>query len=227
MTEYDYSPDAIERHLAKQQQISRWVDQTHQHPPANPFVPLPGEHALSQVPQPAFYTNPQGVISPTYSNSRRHHHSQRPSPQTAYAALPQQPTLGYRPPPARSFSTPPSMMHSYSTPAAPQYVTYPSGYTVIQAPYTTHNTPYNSPPISQPSLYSRSSSHSHSHSHSRSHSHHAAASYPVQQQLGGMTYLQASPHQPVVIPTNGGYVVVPAAGQQVQVIVSTFSPGHL
>lgn len=45
MTEYDYSPDAIERHLAKLDGIAKWVDKTKQHEPANPFAPLPGEHA--------------------------------------------------------------------------------------------------------------------------------------------------------------------------------------
>jgi len=45
MTEYDYSPDAFERHLAKLDGIAKWVDKTKQHEPVNPFAPLPGEHA--------------------------------------------------------------------------------------------------------------------------------------------------------------------------------------
>jgi hypothetical protein len=46
MTEYsDYSPDAIERYLAKLDGIAKWVDKTEQHEPANHFVLLPGEHA--------------------------------------------------------------------------------------------------------------------------------------------------------------------------------------
>ena len=45
MTEYDYSPDALERHLAKLDGIAKWVDKTKQHEPVNPFAPLPGEHA--------------------------------------------------------------------------------------------------------------------------------------------------------------------------------------
>ncbi|KAJ8489814.1 hypothetical protein ONZ45_g13432 [Pleurotus djamor] len=39
MTEYDYSPEAYERYIAKQHAIASWVDNTKQYPPANPFVP--------------------------------------------------------------------------------------------------------------------------------------------------------------------------------------------
>jgi len=45
MTEYDFSPDAIERQLAKLDGIAKWVDKTKQHEPVNPFAPLPGEYA--------------------------------------------------------------------------------------------------------------------------------------------------------------------------------------
>ena len=37
MTEYNYSPEAMERPLATQQCIGHWVDQTLEHPPANPL----------------------------------------------------------------------------------------------------------------------------------------------------------------------------------------------
>jgi len=41
MTEYDYSPEAYERHIAKQQSIARWVERQAQEAPryANPFLP--------------------------------------------------------------------------------------------------------------------------------------------------------------------------------------------
>ncbi|KAF7770218.1 hypothetical protein Agabi119p4_6192 [Agaricus bisporus var. burnettii] len=42
MTEYDYSPEAYERYVSRQQAIARWVDDTSLYTPANPFVPLPG-----------------------------------------------------------------------------------------------------------------------------------------------------------------------------------------
>lgn len=39
MTEYDYSPEAYERYMAKQHSIANWVSKTNSYPPANPFVP--------------------------------------------------------------------------------------------------------------------------------------------------------------------------------------------
>jgi hypothetical protein len=39
MTEYDFSPEAIDAYVKKQTKISNWVDNTNRHPPANPFTP--------------------------------------------------------------------------------------------------------------------------------------------------------------------------------------------
>jgi len=36
----------------------------------------------------------------------------------------------------------------------------------------------------------------------------------------GLQYIQPTANQPVIVPMNGGYVVVPAKGQDVQVVVS-------
>ncbi|KDR81790.1 hypothetical protein GALMADRAFT_221656 [Galerina marginata CBS 339.88] len=48
MTEYDFSPEAFEAHIHKQQQIARWVDKTNRHPPRNPFTPAtPAVQALA------------------------------------------------------------------------------------------------------------------------------------------------------------------------------------
>ena len=79
MTEYDYSPDAMERHLAKQASIATWVERTKQHEPANPFIKLPDErvrqssHHQQQQPQvhaqPTSHATPQRVVSPTYSST--------------------------------------------------------------------------------------------------------------------------------------------------------------
>ncbi|PPQ81220.1 hypothetical protein CVT25_015745 [Psilocybe cyanescens] len=48
MTEYDFSPEAFEAHLRKQQQIARWVDKTNHSPTLrNPFTPAtPAVRAL-------------------------------------------------------------------------------------------------------------------------------------------------------------------------------------
>jgi hypothetical protein len=88
MTEYDYSPDAYKRHLASQEKIARWVDETLEQSPCNPFEPLPLERSFTQTPQPAFHTTHEGDISPTYySNSRTHRErSTNKTPQPAFHA---------------------------------------------------------------------------------------------------------------------------------------------
>ncbi|KDR71287.1 hypothetical protein GALMADRAFT_143983 [Galerina marginata CBS 339.88] len=215
MTEYDYSPDAIERHLAKQAQIADWVERTKYHEPVNPFVPIPGEHTPSeaynaptlayqptpqypyqfQQPQPTFYATPQGVISPTYSLSKRHHDrherhhrsshhasgskSLRPSPHTATSALPMSTSQMYPPPIQRSASTPPSMTvlnpNGMIVPIAmttPQsYFGYPAQqHQFFQPRALVYPSPYlTSPPVNA-QTYSGTSSHTNTHSHSYSRS---------------------------------------------------------
>ena len=39
MTEYDYSPEAVDAYVQKQVKISKWVDNTLRHPQANPYTP--------------------------------------------------------------------------------------------------------------------------------------------------------------------------------------------
>ncbi|KAF8874272.1 hypothetical protein BD779DRAFT_1566992 [Infundibulicybe gibba] len=51
MTEYDYSPEAYERHLATQHRIARWVDTTNRHEPLNPFFPTPQPAQRALPPQ--------------------------------------------------------------------------------------------------------------------------------------------------------------------------------
>jgi hypothetical protein len=47
MTEYDFSPEAVDAYVKKQAKISNWVDNTSRHPPANPFTPAtPAVQAL-------------------------------------------------------------------------------------------------------------------------------------------------------------------------------------
>ncbi|KAF8890521.1 hypothetical protein CPB84DRAFT_1397293 [Gymnopilus junonius] len=193
MTEYDYSPDAMEKYLTKQARIADWVDDTNHHEPANPFVPLVGERAPSETypaypqhhqptpqysygysqpqpqpqPQPAYYTTPQGVISPTYASSskRPHHHhhhhhngshhtsgskSLRPSPQTASAALPMSKGLIYAPTPQRSMSTPPYMaMPSAQGMMVPVAMTSPNAYIAYPAQQKQLYQPFVSPPLVQ------------------------------------------------------------------------------
>ncbi|KAF8805324.1 hypothetical protein BYT27DRAFT_7193057 [Phlegmacium glaucopus] len=185
MTEYDYSPEAIERQLATEQRIEKWVDQTSESSPANPFISLPGEHT-SPVPQPqsqpAFYATSQGVISPTYSSSRKHGHSQypSPSPRGTPITMPQ----GNRLVSSRSFSTLPSpVMKFHSPPCTP----YPTGSPLNPSP---HSSAYKPSPTSHPRP-SRSQPSFHS-----VHSSNVNASPVIQQQPGGNTYVPYnSPYQ--------------------------------
>ena len=246
MTEYDYSPDAMERYLAKQQQIGKWVDQTAEQSPCNPFVTLPSEHAAAQTPhpqpQPALYATPQGFISPTYSSSRKHGHGHsQHGPGNTYLTIPQ----GYTPVAGRSFSNPSTPVRNfYSAPSTP-YNPYPTGSPLTPSP---QGSPYHSPPISHPS-HSQSSFHSNtSHlqpnpviqqppggnpyfqpSHSQSSFHSASSSHiqgnPVMhQQPGSYPYLQPQPM--VVVRGDGGCIVVAAPGQQVQIMVCLYFPYH-
>jgi len=115
MTEYDFSPEAHERHLATQARIARWVDDTNSQSPENPFSPLPGDYesvpASAHSPYPhaqkhaAHHANSHTLpLSPTYSyhsfdspkrhksnHSRHNTHRSRslqPSPQFGQVVLP-------------------------------------------------------------------------------------------------------------------------------------------
>lgn len=208
MTEYDDSPDAYERHLATQEKIARWVDDTRRQPPCNPFENYPSEefereeYERNQTPQPAFRATPQGDISPTYANySRRHEQRHEPSQ--------------WQNPGQRSSTSSTSLMmpqprpqvgRSYTSPSAGQFLPqaskpYPPGYPLYSNPPSRIPSPYNSrhssqhqpPPMPHPS---RSSSRNSFHS---VHSPHIHASPVIQQQHGGNTYPYFSPslQQPV------------------------------
>jgi len=50
MTEYDFSPEALDAYVQKQYKIANWVDGTKRQPPANPFTPAtPAVHALQMT----------------------------------------------------------------------------------------------------------------------------------------------------------------------------------
>ena len=49
MTEYDFSPEAVDAYVKKQQKIGRWVNDTKRHPPANPFTPATPAVHVSEV----------------------------------------------------------------------------------------------------------------------------------------------------------------------------------
>ena len=232
MSEYDFSPEAIERHLATQRRIERWVDKTLEESPSNPFESLPSEASENSTthgqtpytqsqPQPAFYATPQGVISPTYSNlhGHGHGHSQRHSLSPRPVIIPP----GYRPVMTRSFSSPPHPVSNFYPSPPALYTPYPNSSPLNPSPYSSpYSSPYNSP--YQPSPVSHSS-----HSQTSFHSVPSAQIYvnpnPVPQQHGGnpYPYFQPSPPQPVfVVKGNRDYVVVAPSGHHVQFIVRFF-----
>ena len=221
MTEYDYSPGAIERHLAKQAAISNWVEKTKQHEPANPFIKLPNEHAR-QYPQhrqvyvqPA--TTPKGVIYlpnsfahkstkkkyGSHQTSSRHSSSSRRLHQSSTSRT--LPTLKSSSPQTRSYSISPPISHKGTAYLRLQGVQPPS---LMQFVNVVQQRPYPLP-------------------------------------VGSSTLaIQPTPNQPVVVPINGGvggYVVVPAQGVTIVVSVhitlhdggviyrsnAGFSPAHM
>ena len=311
MTEYDFSPEAYERHLATQARIARWVDDTSSQSPENPFSALPGDyesvassaHSPHPHPQdhaalPARYANTNALpLSPSYSyhsfdsakrhkskHSRHNTHRSRslqPSPQFGQVMLPiaegmyttatQAQLARQRSPPGmpvrspvRSSSTP-IMGMSYHLPQtsqpsqSQQYVIQPSHYPHArtrtmdtQPSIDPHQMKLRSIPQAQLPAYFHNHHHASPSNSSGSQPRSASSNRPffrdpaspawtysslnassVQSLLvsptpsvPGVTFVQPNPHQPIVVPIqggNGGYVVVPAAGQQVQVFVSLFS----
>ena len=203
MTEYDYSPDAYERHLATQEKIARWVDQTLEHSPCNPFTLLPSEeYERTQTPQPAFRATPQGDISPTYSTfPRRHEQSQwhnlsrRSSTSSASLMMPQE-----RPPRPhfdRSITSPqPQASAGQFFPQASNSGPYPV-YSPYSNPPSRIPSPYNPRHSSQhreqpPPMPHRSSSHRHASVH---HSPHIIHASPVIQQQPHFPYFTPSLQQ--------------------------------
>lgn len=197
MTEYDYSPDAIERHLAKQAAIANWVDRTKQHEPANPFVKLPDERAR-QYPQhqqvydqPAFYPTPQGVISLPNSSAHTSTSSKKNKSSPHRTS-----SRGLHP-----SSTSTTLPSSRSPP--PQTQSY-----FISPPTSPNGISYLMPQASQPPSPMQSVS--------------VVQQHPYPVPAGSSTLaIQSTPNQPVVVPINGGmggYVVVPSQG--VTIVVS-------
>jgi len=284
MTEYDFSPEAYERHLATQARIARWVDDTNSHSPENSFSPLPGNYE-SVVSYPHKYaafaphnSSPHSQpLSPTYSyhsfDSPKRHKSKRsgrdrrslqPSPQFGQVVLPiaeglytmakQAQLTQPRSLPrttvrstVRSSSTPIMGMpyHYPQTSHSQQYVIQPSHY-----PHARTGTMGTQPSIDPRQMKLRSTTQPQTPAYFHDHRHRASPSNTSGSQpspawtysslhassvqsllvsptssVPGVTFVQPNPHQPIVVPIqggNGGYVVVPAAGQQVQVYVSFF-----
>jgi hypothetical protein len=131
MTEYDYSPEAYERYVRKQQAIARWVDNTNLHTPANPFVPLPD------------------ASSSTYRSQDRGLNVDYERPSSSRRSYSYDPDGGHRTQHARQVR---HMSRKHSSPASASYI-YSSqpahGHNVQpQIPYRQGQHPYN-PPVTK------------------------------------------------------------------------------
>ena len=202
MTEYDYSPEAYERHMATQNRIARWVDTTQQYPQQNPFTPATPAPTTVHHPLPrsgrrddrSHHTGRDSRRrSPSASGSGRAHpprprtappredvygqqHAQHSKHLMSQYPLPQQ---VYTPKPARKSSHSSSHHSSSTRPSALRSQTY-------MAP----------PPQPMPSRYPVRSNTQ------------PAYGYPV------------DGRSPVVVPTGAGMVLVPPRGKHIEVVVS-------
>ncbi len=168
MTEYDFSPQAYERHLATQTRISSWVNETNGHSPANPFLPLPGEHGSVVSPNPhppsssttssSYHTTRYGPASPSHmshssgSSKPKHSHQTRhgsssfqPSPQfgipvSVGGGLYTAATQAQLSQPMRI--GPSSVTKSYSTPPSVMVLPYHSSPTPQNPTYFYATSPY-------------------------------------------------------------------------------------
>ncbi|KAF7430969.1 hypothetical protein PC9H_006684 [Pleurotus ostreatus] len=79
MTEYDYSPEAYERYMAKQHSIANWVSKTNSYPPANPFVPTtPAVQAKSLQRDMTRSNTSPAVAYPAHGNQPYVHSGKQP-----------------------------------------------------------------------------------------------------------------------------------------------------
>jgi hypothetical protein len=127
MTEYDYSPEAVERHIAKQYRISEWVaEQPNLYP--NPFLPSPShlgkdDLQLPETPRPTPRRARTHHGHGHEHKHRHHHHRRSPSDAQTYTS-----TLAPKPPyPSRSMTSPPGFYYTAPAMAVPRPVPYPLG----------------------------------------------------------------------------------------------------
>ncbi|KIK00131.1 hypothetical protein K443DRAFT_679405 [Laccaria amethystina LaAM-08-1] len=240
MTEYDFSPEAYDRHLATQQRIGRWVDETERYPKQNPFIPLPPDpHSPSDYvasappafspppgPHPTYgyeygYSQPQTAphsAPPTRPSSahRRHHGHSRSKGFRVYASASSSPHSNSTPLPLLHRNYRPDLVQSFPQPATASAV-YPmhNGYGVASSsqPQPTSYPPQSA--VSYPTQYSAyQTPQTNSYPQSTYSSGPQTPSSAYTTLPGGGTYVQPS-KQPVIIPINGGtggYVIVPPAG---------------
>jgi hypothetical protein len=196
MTEYDYSPEAYERHIAKQNAIARWVDHTNHCAPTNPFQPSEAQdspHPRRLTCRGAHDSESEGDhYQHSSSSHHRHHgddrdHHRRPH----YDRYDSHQSHSSSRKNSRSSSSPPTRSNSY----------YPHR----QSSQDRAGYFYSSPGPHTPNPYGSSSS------------------TPLTPPQPRTPYEQPSGNQPTLVPIHGGaggYYLVPPQGVSYQVMVS-------
>ncbi|KAF8971363.1 hypothetical protein BDZ97DRAFT_1236515 [Flammula alnicola] len=183
MTEYDYSPEAYERHLATQNRIANWVDTTEQHRPQ--FEHAVGPSAAMRPRQPSYDSYSKPKRSPPTSPLRQQyanggHHWQQQQPRQLFVHAPPPPDsesseeYGDGPGPMPLPLASPGMMF------APQHGGAAPGAFHHMAPPMVSPPPMMMPPTYMTAPHHRPSAHHRHRSHSaqlRSRSHQSAAYY--------------------------------------------------
>jgi len=243
MTEYDYSPDAYERYLAKQASIARWVDNTHEFSPVDPSHPLPDlSDDRGPLPSPAPYLvqpNPAFPPAPTYGyytsgsarrhkskHNRRHSNFTMDSQSSASFGLPFGGGL-YMGATQAQLAQPMSTASMTTTSVYPQYQWFPYGSPPISSSVTSAmqvplgsqpqfpGYPYTHP-YPSPSIASNSPS-AYRADNVYGYPEHSSSSAQSLPPTPSGTYVQ-NPNQHVVVPLSGGGFLVLPPGQQVQVV---------
>ncbi|KIM40798.1 hypothetical protein M413DRAFT_446174 [Hebeloma cylindrosporum] len=215
MTEYDYSPDAIERHKAKQASIATWVDKTKQHEPANPFVKLPEEHARlypqrQQQQRQQVYAQSAASSSSVHASMTSTKNKSGPHRANVLNSRPPQAPPQTKP----YFISPPTSPNGtyYLMPQAGQPPSLVQQQGSASLPMNGNVPMYSTPQVAVAPAYGQSKSSLYSPSAQSP----PFVSQPMQNPYYGVPFsIQAPPNQPVVVPINGGvggYVVVPAQG---------------
>lgn len=195
MTEYDYSPEAYERYMAKQHAITRWVDETSHHAPANPFLP---SEALGS-PGPALVRGFDSDSDHGHSSSHYRHRDDRHRSHRRNSHHGSQDRSQNSRKHSRSSSSPPSP--AYASPTSYPYAASPAN----QYPYP-YSYRYGRPQYQQYAYPSASST----------------PNPPSSSQPYTPRYDRSPFSQPTLVPINGGaggYVLVPPKGVSYQIVV--------
>lgn len=223
MTEYDYSPAAVERYMENQSRVSNWVHRQANHAAeyASPFVPHPSSSNSSSSRDSPLDDRSYDRYDRAYrdhdrdrSSTSRHSESSGHRPSVRRSTTSVTPHTTYRD----------KHSPSHSQSQVPQLSQYPRTREIYAPPPPPPVTPVT--PVS-PQQYHSSRAHHHHH-------HHQLQAYDPDSYFppssSGQTYKTftidpANTREIVLRPPRRGetYVIIPPAGQRIEVVVSLLS----